>query len=228
VFEHEASFRWFSSSYAEAEYKQTKRSIIYALKEKKYQKALEVGGGDGEWTKLLTRHAQAITELDISEKMLEQAKRRLSAHNNIEYTCSDFLNNSLPTGVYDVWFGIRCFEYFNDKSHALAEMHRVLKSGGEMILVTKNPQYLSSKKARAKTLHHGQVSLKEMKELCREAGFVVHDAYPAILGKKLQWPIVRFVFNAMHSVRLSPVGSIMPWWVLAPFSESYMVIAHKK
>jgi len=222
-----ADFRWFSSPYAVAEYKQTKQAILHALGGKKFDSVLEIGGGDGVWTELLLDRSNFITEMDISEEMLRGARKKFADRSNMEFICGDFLENKLSSGSYDLIYAIRCFEYFPDKQRAISEMHRLLKSGGVAVIVTKNPDYITIKRSNKKILHRGQMSPGDFVELLSVAGFIVEDVRPAILGKKFDILPARIISNGLHALSLSRFGWIIPNFFKKYFSESYLVLARK-
>ena len=90
-----SDFRWFSSSFSIAEYNQTKKAVLSTLGNKDFNSVLEIGGGDGAWTELLIERSGHITELDISEEMIARAKERFGGRGNINFVCTDFLENNL-------------------------------------------------------------------------------------------------------------------------------------
>lgn len=52
-------------------------------------RALDIACGSGVWTNLLAEGASHVVALDGAPSMLEKAKERLSAHDNVSYVCSD-------------------------------------------------------------------------------------------------------------------------------------------
>ncbi|MFY9457354.1 MAG: class I SAM-dependent methyltransferase, partial [Candidatus Spechtbacterales bacterium] len=225
-----ADFRWFRSdipSYSLAEYGQTKRAIQKALGARKYGSVLEVGGGDGVWTELLLDRSNFITELDISEEMLVGSQKRLGARDNIKFICDDFLENDLVSHSYDLVYAIRCFEYFFDKQRAVREMHRLLRKNGEVLIVTKNPYYVSLRRKKSRVLHSGQIGVDDLKNLLLGEGFDVLFTRPAILGKKFDWFLARVVFGVLHNLTLSPFSWIVPSIAQKYLSESIVLYAKK-
>lgn len=225
-----ADFRWFRSdspSYSLAEYRETKRAIQKALGERRYGSVLEVGGGDGVWTELLLDRSKFITELDMSEEMIGALKKRLGARNDTKFICGDFLKNDLPPASFDFVYAIRCFEYFSDKQRAIQEMYRLLKKNGEVLIVTKNPYYVSFRKKKSKVLHSSQIAVDDLKNLLLREGFDVLFARPAIFGKKFDWFLARVVFEALHNLTLSRFSWIVPSVVQKHLSESFIMYAKK-
>ena len=85
------------------------------------------------------RNPQArIIGIDISEKMLEIGKAKIreqNLENQIELQLGDAASLPFEGGRFDVVsvaFGVRNFE---DREKGLSEIHRVLKSGGEAVIL---------------------------------------------------------------------------------------------
>ena len=153
---------------------------------------------------------------------------RFSAdRNNIEFICGDFSENKLSSSSYDLIYAIRCFEYFPDKQRAIHEMHRLLKSGGEVVIITKNPDYITLKRGDKKILHKGQMNPKDFGELLSAVGFIVEDVKPAILGKKFDILPARLVSHGLHALSLSRFGWIIPGFIKKYLSESFLIFARK-
>lgn len=83
-----------------------------------------------------TRLTQAdITCLDYSTDMLEQAETRFSKAgiNNIKTMQGDVGALPFEDGTFDIVLCMNGFHVFPDKSKAYAEIHRTLKTGGELL-----------------------------------------------------------------------------------------------
>ena len=106
-------------------------------------------------------------------------------------------------------------------------MHRLLKSGGRALIVTKNPDYITLKRGDRKMLHKKQISPGDLGKLFSAAGFIVEDVRPAILGKKFDILPARIVSNGFHALSLSRFGWIIPTFLKKYFSESFLIFARK-
>lgn len=74
-----------------------------------------------------------IIALDHDEKILRQAGAK-GFNGNIDYLRADVTNIPLPDETFDIVVCYSSFPYFEDKPKALAEMHRVIKSGGRLLI----------------------------------------------------------------------------------------------
>jgi len=97
---------------------------------------LDVGGGTGILLPLLYKVAgnkSKIISLDIAEEMLKRARNN-SHPNNIHYVHADVTAIPLASETFDVVICYSCFPHFPDKAKALAEMARVLRSSGRLVI----------------------------------------------------------------------------------------------
>lgn len=219
--------RWFSSAEAKLDYDQTKAVLVKALGNSKFQDVLEVGPGDGVWTDLLIPKANALTLLDQSIEMIKRAQERLEDTANITFEHADFLTYT-PQKSFDLVFAIRCFEYFEDKKIALKQLSSLVKSGGRLMIVTKNPLHVNMKRVQQRELHTGQVSKVEMRELLENAGFKLDSVLSATWRFKAKYAFLRAVFRLLHSVHTLTNGFFKLPLLTEPLTESYLYVAHKR
>ena len=75
----------------------------------------------------------AITCLDYSEDMLNQARQRLTNQKNIQLVQGDVGHLQFPDRSFDIVLSMNGFHAFPDKRSAFRETYRVLKHGGKFI-----------------------------------------------------------------------------------------------
>ena len=99
--------RWGDSEIKRRHYRQTERGIRFALDQlQQLGDVLEIGSGPAVWTTLYLAEAKSAVLLDISEKMLDQARLRLEKwangdhSNKTRYLCGDFLEVPQPSQQY--------------------------------------------------------------------------------------------------------------------------------
>lgn len=221
------SARWFSSAEARLDYDQTRAVLIKALGNATFQDVLEVGPGDGVWTDLIIPKAKILTLLDQSIEMLNRAQERLKDVPNISFVHSDFLTYT-PEKSFDLIFAIRCFEYFEDKDIALKQLSSLLKSGGKVMIVTKNPHHVAMKRVQERELHTGQVSKAEMKVLLEKAGFTLETIMSATWRFKAKYTLLRAVFRLLHGLHTLTNGFLKVPLLTEPLTESYLYVACKQ
>lgn len=116
-----------------------RRKSVNLLAEYKPRVMLDVATGTGDFAiecaKLLP---QKVTGIDISEKMLEIGRRKIKSRNLtgiINLETGDSENLAFGDNTFDaitVGFGVRNFE---NLMKGMNEMHRVLKSGGHLVVL---------------------------------------------------------------------------------------------
>ena len=98
---------------------------------------LDVGGGTGILLPLLynaTGDRGKIVSLDIAEEMLKRARNN-SRPSNIHYIHADVVAIPLASQTFDFVICYSCFPHFPDKAKAMAEMARVLRNSGRLVIL---------------------------------------------------------------------------------------------
>lgn len=98
---------------------------------------LDVACGTGEFERLvLTEHPmQPMVGVDFSEKMLLVAQEKLHAYPNVSFYNAPASALPFADRSFDVIVSANSFHYFDDPNAALAEMKRVLKPDGSVIIL---------------------------------------------------------------------------------------------
>ena len=106
-------------------------------------RVLDVACGTGEFERLLLERnpRQKITGIDISEKMLNVAREKYRAYPNIEFHQASVHSLLFASESFDVAVCANAFHYFDEPEVALAEMKRVLKPNGKIIILDWNKDY---------------------------------------------------------------------------------------
>lgn len=117
-----------------------RNSAIDSLKPFRPKQILDVATGTGDFAILAAQRLKPdkVVGADISEDMMEVARRKVNQkglEKVISFKRENCMQLTFPTGSYDavtIAYGARNFE---DLGQGLREMHRVLKSGGHLLLL---------------------------------------------------------------------------------------------
>lgn len=96
---------------------------------------LDLGTGTGEMALLLAQEGSCrVTALDFSPPMLELARRKAESRGlSIDFLIGDALLLPFPDGLFDRLISAFLVRNLKDISQGLAEMCRVVRSGGHII-----------------------------------------------------------------------------------------------
>jgi ubiquinone/menaquinone biosynthesis C-methylase UbiE len=108
-----------------------------AGKEGRLGKLAEFGCGTGFYTQVLVGKADTVIATDISPGMLALAQERIKAA-NVTFQVEDWQEASFSAEAFDTTF-ISLVIHFTEPGKTLAEMRRILKPGGTLIILEPGP-----------------------------------------------------------------------------------------
>ena len=123
---------------------------------------LDFGGGTGLLTLPLAKQAKSVTLVDISEKMLEQARLKAEQQDikNIQFLEQDLLEKPLEQ-EFDLIIVSRVLHHMPDLDEALSLFHQHLKEDGQLLIADFT---------KTEANHHG-FDLAELEKQLIEHGF---------------------------------------------------------
>lgn len=95
------------------------------------QKILDIGTGTGILPMNMRDYGGYYTGIDLSSEMIEQATAVIP---DMDFICSDAHNLPFEDSSFDIVTALQCWVYF-DKEKLLPELHRVLKSDGNLFIM---------------------------------------------------------------------------------------------
>ncbi|MCC5638268.1 methyltransferase domain-containing protein [Nostoc sp. CHAB 5844] len=98
---------------------------------------LDVACGTGEFESLLLQEnpIQQMIGVDISEKMLTLAQEKCCNYPNVSFCVGSASALPCVSASFDIIVSASAFHYFENPNTALAEMKRVLKSDGQLVIL---------------------------------------------------------------------------------------------
>ncbi len=128
---------------------------------------LDFGGGTGLLTLPLAKQAKSVTLVDISEKMLEQARLKAEQQDikNIQFLEQDLLKSPLKQ-EFDLIVVCRVLHHMPDVDIALSLFYQHLKEDGQLLIADFT---------KTETNHHGFELTKLEKQLIEHGFSSVHS-----------------------------------------------------
>lgn len=109
-------------------------ALTRALQPRKGMRILDVAAGTGTSSAAIAAGGAHVTAADFSEGMLAEGRRRQSGNDLIEFVYADASKLPFDDDSFDaatISFGLR---NVSDPKQALAEMYRVVKPGGRVVI----------------------------------------------------------------------------------------------
>jgi len=209
--------------------------IIDALGLARDSNALDAGCGPGAYLAPLLEKGFRVSAVDQSAGMVEKAGKNFSEHyaDRVRLTVSSLESLPFASEEFDLALNVAVLMYVSDDARTIAEIYRVLKPGGTLIMTVDNKRDLAdmldlpmrlkrlwrrwrptAKKAiepanRPATVKPRNYGPQELKYLLQSAGFVIDEEEsigfaPLLLhGKR--------IFSDLADLRLDRLLQIVRW-----------------
>lgn len=102
------------------------------------RKVLEIGCGRGGFSKYLLDCGADLVAADFSDTAVTITKRLLPNMSNFEAVVADIQNLPFSDSVFDIVVSLETLEHVPDPDKGLAELVRVTKLGGQLMISTPN------------------------------------------------------------------------------------------
>jgi hypothetical protein len=175
---------------------------IYALAFVKGKTVLDIASGEGYGTALLANHAAFVTGVDIAEDAVAHARQKYQLP-NVEFRLGSCSKIPLPDGTIDLVVSFETIEHHDEHEQMLAEIKRVLKPDGMVIISSPDKAIYTDKPD-----YHNPFHVKELYQDEFEALFRTRFKNVASLGQKVMFgsgivPIGEGTQAAFNSVDMS-------------------------
>ncbi len=181
-----AGYARLADSLAQKDRSATLRARIGAGPE---DEALDVACGPGRLTLDLAPHVRRIIGLDLTPGMLEQARAALAASGagNVAFVQGDAAALPFADAAFSLVISSAAFHHFAAPGRVLAEMARVCRPGGRIVVSDVTPaedkaaEYDRMERLRDPSHGHAH-SLVELAELGRAAGLGAPEVHTGLTG----------------------------------------------
>ena len=99
----------------------------------------DLGCGTGQVSELVAPHVAKVIAVDGSTDMVQAARKRLKSANNVDVRRGDMEALPIDDAQLDAAVVALVLHHVPEPARALAEMHRVLKSGGRVLIADMLP-----------------------------------------------------------------------------------------
>ena len=111
--------------------------ILKKLAEHKaLKKTLELGCGNGTYSKVIARETSKLHATDFSDEMVNAARTRLKTTANVRVEKEDCFHLSYEDDSFDTVFMANLLHIIPEPEKAVREAKRVLKTGGSIIVLS--------------------------------------------------------------------------------------------
>jgi arsenite methyltransferase len=134
----EATGRKLEAAYLTPDVVAHRGHVVKALALKLGEKVLDIGSGPGLLAHDMAAsvgHGGRICGVDVSEDMLTMSRRRCADQPWTEFRKADATQLPYPDNTFDAAVSIQVYEYVADIPAALAELRRVMRPGGRVLIM---------------------------------------------------------------------------------------------
>lgn len=139
-----AVYDLFENIYNKSVYKQTGRKVAEFINEK--DKVLECACGTGAITIDIAKRCGLLTATDYADGMLKRAAKKLEGCKNVKIEKADITRLGYADSSFDKVVAGNVIHILPDPGLALAELKRVCKAGGLLII----PTYINNSKNQSR------------------------------------------------------------------------------
>jgi SAM-dependent methyltransferase len=134
----EAATRRLLAVYSTPDVAAQRAEFLRALGPRPAERVLDVGCGPGFLAAAIAEAVGAegaVEGIDISEPLLAVARQHCADRPRVTFRTADASRLPFPDGAFDAAVSTQVLEYVPDVDRALAEVHRVVRSGGRILVV---------------------------------------------------------------------------------------------
>jgi arsenite methyltransferase len=157
-----------------------RRKVLEALALKRGERVLDVGSGPGLLACAMASavgHEGGVCGIDISEDMLAMSRKRCADQPWTAFQRADASQLPYPDHAFDAAVSTQVYEYVADVPAALAELHRVIRPGGRVLILDTDYGSL---------VIHSENALRMERVLTAWDEHFMHGGLPRVLSRQLR------------------------------------------
>lgn len=156
---------------------------------------LDVASGDGVLAELLAPQSRSITCLDISNRVVEEGRKRLSRFDGASFQQADMHELPFEKASFDTILLMHALTYTEHPEIVLKECRRVLRKPGHILAVTLS-RHLHRKAVEPYDHKNLGFEPEKLEKLARDNGFqVIHCAVSAVEKRQPNFSVI-----SLHAV----------------------------
>lgn len=141
---------------------------------------LDVASGEGYGSAMLASLARTVRGVDISQEAVAHASQRYAQQDNLRYLQGSATAIPLDTDSVDVVVSFETIEHLLEQEEMLAEIRRVLRPAGLLVMSSPNKEIYSDKAGYHNDFHVKELYLDEFEVLLRR-----HFSAVCIAGQRM-------------------------------------------
>jgi len=145
-----------------------------------HRTVLDVACGEGYGAAMLAGNAERVTGVDISVDAIRHAHSRYGHQANLEFIAASCDRLPFPDASFDLAISFETIEHIEAQPAFIAEIARVLRPGGVLLLSSPNKRLYSDAHDYHNEFHVRELYRNELEKLLRET-----FPYRSWLGQKL-------------------------------------------
>jgi SAM-dependent methyltransferase len=149
---------------------------------------LDAACGEGYGSALLSRYANAVTGVDLSERAIEHARQRYPL-GNLEFHQGDCCRLSYEDQSFDCIVSFETIEHLEDQRKMLAEFERVLKPSGFLLISSPDKSVYSDEREFKNPHHVRELYADEFRDLLSGRFPVIRMFGQKLLFHSAIWPL---------------------------------------
>jgi ArsR family transcriptional regulator len=156
---------------------------------------LDAGSGDGAIAQLLAPRARSVTCIDRSQRVMAAARTRLGREKNVRFFVGDLHALPLQDERFDQVLLFNVLTYAHTPARVIGEAARVLRPGGDLVVVTLEAHQHQEITAAYQHVNNG-FSAPALKKMLQKAALTVESC--AVSSREKREPYFQVITAVAH------------------------------